>query len=365
MKICFLAPANNYHTQKWVRYFVDHGHDVYVLSLTDGQIEGAKIYWLNSNTSAHASDLSKLKYLLQFRQIRKIIDEIKPDIINAHYASSYGTLAALAGLKNYIVSVWGSDVYDFPCKSILHKTLLKYSLRSASYIFSTSHAMAKETRKYTDKKIFITPFGVDMNLFNPDKRTRRKDGKFIIGTVKKLEPKYGIDYFLKAVKLVKQNRPDIPLEVRIAGNGSHEEEYHQLAKDLGISDTVTWLGFISQEKAASEWANMDCAIIFSESESESFGVSAVEAGAAGIPCIISDIPGLMEATKPGKTSIVVSRGRSDLLADEIIDMYDCPKKREKLGIEGRRFEKNTYELNQCFKYIEGIFENLMVNYADS
>lgn len=357
MKICFLAPANNYHTQKWVRYFADHGHEVTVLSLTDGKIEGAQVYWLNANTSSRASDLSKLKYLFQFRKIKQLVHEIKPDIINAHYASSYGTLAALAGLKNHIVSVWGSDVYDFPRKSIFHKKMLEYSLNSASYIFSTSHAMAKETRKYTDKKIYITPFGVNMDLFNPDKRNRENDGKFIIGTVKKIEPKYGIDYFLKAVKLVKEQRPDIPLEVRIAGNGSHEEEYHQLAEELGISPIVKWLGFIPQEQAAVEWANMDCGIIFSESES--FGVSAVEAQAAGIPVIISDIPGLMEATDPGVTSIVVPRKNVICLAQNIIKLFDSMSERQKIGTAGRLYVTNEYELNQCFQKVEAYFNEIL------
>lgn len=361
MKICFLAPANNYHTQKWVRYFADHGHEVTVLSLTDGKIEGAQVYWLNANTSSRASDLSKLKYLFQFRKIKQLVHEIKPDIINAHYASSYGTLAALAGLKNHIVSVWGSDVYDFPRKSIFHKKMLEYSLNSASYIFSTSHAMAKETRKYTDKKIYITPFGVNMDLFNPDKRNRENDGKFIIGTVKKLEPKYGIDYFLKAVKLVKEQRPDIPLEVRIAGNGSHEEEYHQLAEELGISPIVKWLGFIPQEQAAVEWANMDCGIIFSESESESFGVSAVEAQAAGIPVIISDIPGLMEATDPGVTSIVVPRKNIGMLAAQIIKIYENPKSMTNMANEGRQYVESHYELDHCFREIGRLFQEIKRN----
>lgn len=359
MKICFLAPANNYHTQKWARYFVDHGYEVSVLSLTKGDIDGAKVYWLNANTGTGASDFSKLKYLFQFRHIQKIVNDIKPDIINAHYASSYGTLAALAGLKNHIVSVWGSDVYDFPRKSIFHRKLLEFSLNSAKCIFSTSNAMAKETRKYTNKEIFITPFGVDMDLFNPDKRDRNDDGKFIIGTVKKLEPKYGIDYFLKAIRLVKEKRPDIPLEVRIAGNGSHELQYHQLANELGIADIVKWLGFISQEKAAKEWANMDCGIIFSESESESFGVSAVEAGAAGISVIISDIPGLMEATSPTVSSLVVPRGNVKLLAEAIIKMYDSPEQRKMMGNAGREFESNTYELNQCFRKVEGYYDKII------
>lgn len=359
MKICFLAPANNYHTQKWVRYFVDQGNEVSVLSLTKGEIDGAKVYWLNANTGSGASDFAKLKYLLQFHHIREIINEIKPDIINAHYASSYGTLAALAGLKNHIVSVWGSDVYDFPRKSIFHKKLLEFSLNSARCIFSTSNAMAEETRKYTKKNIFITPFGVDMDLFNPEKRERIDDGKFIIGTVKKLEPKYGIDYFLKAVSIVKEKRPDIPLEVRIAGNGSHELQYHQLAKELGIENIVKWLGFISQEKAAKEWANMDCGIIYSESESESFGVSAVEAQAAGIPVIVSDVPGLQEAVNPGTSAAVVLRGKSELLAEKIIELYETPDKRVDMGKIGREYVKEHYELNKCFQRVVGYYAQLL------
>ena len=361
MKICFLAPANNYHTRKWVRYFVSHGYDVSVLSLTEGNIDGAKVYWLNSHTrSSRASDFAKLKYLLQFYRIKQIINEIQPDIINAHYASSYGTMAALAGLKNHIVSVWGSDVYDFPRKSIFHKKILSFSLNSARCIFSTSNAMAKETRKYTNKNIYITPFGVDMDLFNPDKRNRPDyDDKFVIGTVKTLDPKYGIDFFLRAVRIVKEKRPDIPLEVRIAGNGNHELQYHQLANELGIADIVKWLGFISQEKAAKEWANMDCGIIFSESES--FGVSAVEAGASGIPVIISDLPGLMEATSPTVSSLVVPRGNVKLLAEAIIKMYDSPEQRKMMGNAGREFEANTYELNQCFERIEEYYREVMIS----
>lgn len=351
MKICFLAPANNYHTKKWCAYFIGQGHQVTVISLTDGQIDGTTVYWLNSNTEATQSDFRKIRYLFQFIKVRRLIHKIKPDVINVHYASSYGTLAALSGLKNYIVSVWGSDVYEFPKKSFLHRMLLKYSLGSAKYIFSTSKAMAKETRKYTDKKIYITPFGVDMTLFNPDKRTRLDKTEFVIGTVKRLEPKYGIDYFLRAVKIVRENRPDIPLKVRIAGKGTHEAEYKRLAEELGIADIVSWLGFISQQDAAKEWANMDCAIIFSESESESFGVSAVEAQAAGVPVIISDIPGLMEATDPGVTSLVVPRKNIRELADAIIKIYDCPEVGSDMAKKGRYFVSHTYELNQCFHYI--------------
>lgn len=122
----------------------------------------------------------KLKYLLHGKEIRKILDHIHPDIINVHYATSYGTAVAWAGVKNYTLSVWGSDVYDFPNKSILHRKMLEFSLKHATHIFSTSSAMAKETSKYTNKHIYITPFGVDMNFFHPNKRNISHDENFVI-----------------------------------------------------------------------------------------------------------------------------------------------------------------------------------------
>ena len=246
MRICFLAPANNYHTKKWCKWFTEQGHEVHVISFIDSAIPNVTVHYINTGADAEASDTSKLKYLTKTKEVKKTVDAINPDVINVHYATSYGTVAALSGLKKYVLSVWGSDVYDFPKKSPLHKALLKFSLARATYLFSTSQAMADETHKYTKKKIEITPFGVDMELFNPDKRTRETDNYFVVGTVKALTPKYGIDYLLKAVAIIKNEYPEIPIRLRVVGKGEQERQYKDFAKDLGIDQITTWLGFISQ-----------------------------------------------------------------------------------------------------------------------
>ena len=358
MRICFLAPATSAHVIKWCRYFTGRGHEVHVISFTDGKIPGTAVHYIDSQAGVSSSDLRKLSYLTRVFKIRKIVSQIQPDIINAHYATSYGTVAALAGMKNYIVSVWGSDVYDFPRKSRLHRLLLQFSLRRASYLFSTSHAMAKEAEKYTDKEFIITPFGVDTKLFTPEKRSRR-DKKFVIGTIKGLYYKYGIDYLLKAAAILKKEHPEIPLLVRIAGKGEGEAVFHQLAERLGLASVVEWLGFISQEQAALEWANMDLAIIPSSDESESFGVAAVEAQSCGCPVIISDIPGLMEATQPGDTSVVVPRKNAEKLAEAIFNLYCEPEKRKNMGENGRQYVMDRYEYEHCFHKIEEEFETVI------
>lgn len=363
MKICFLAPANNYHTKKWSKWFSNHGHEVHVISFIDDSIDNVKVHYIDTGVSTDSSDSKKIKYLLKARQVKKIVDTICPDVVNAHYATSYGTVAALSGLKNYVLSVWGSDVYDFPKKSLFHKWMLKYSLYRAKYIFSTSRAMADETHKYTNKKIEITPFGVDMDLFNPNKRIRsydlQQDGKFIVGTVKALTPKYGIDYLLKAVYIIKREHPEIPIYVRIAGKGEKELEYKELAEQLEIADIVTWLGFIPQEEAACEWANMDVAVI--PSLQESFGVSAVEAQACQIPVIISNVPGLKEATRPQISSVVLEKIDAREIADAILQLYENRQLCIAYGIAGRKFVDREFEINNCFKKIEKIYENIITS----
>ena len=362
MRICFVGPANSAHIVKWCTWFGQRGHEIHVISFTPGEIEGVDVRLIDPGVNPDGSDFGKLKYLFCGGRIRKLVEEIHPDIVNVHYATSYGAAAALSGLKNYVLSVWGSDIYDFPKKSPLHRAFLKYSLNKAGHLFSTSQAMADEAKKYTDRTFEITPFGVDMELFNPNRRTRKSDPSaegnvFVIGTVKGLSDKYGIRYILEAAAEIKK-RGTIPLRVRIAGRGPQEQEYRALAEELSISDITTWLGFISQKQAAEEWANMDIAVIPSTLESESFGVSAVEAQACGTPVIVSDIPGLMEATKPGVSASVVARHNSHQIAEEIDRLYASPEMRRLMAEAGRNFVEHKYNLNDTFQHIETLLKRI-------
>ena len=360
MKICFVAPANSTHILKWCTWFNNHGHETHVISFTPGCIEGSKVHLIDIGVNTNGGDIGKLKYLLTGKQIKRIIEDIQPDVVNAHYATSYGVAMALSGIKEYILSVWGSDIYEFPHKSLFHKALLKYSLSKASHLFSTSQAMADEAKRYTNRHFDITPFGVDMELFNPNKRIRTTDKPFIIGTIKTLAELYGIDYILKAIAIIRKTNPELDISVRIAGDGPQANDLQALATELKINDITVFLGRITQEEAAVEWANMDVAVIPSI-RYESFGVSAVEAQASGIPVIISDVAGLRETTCPGHSSIVVPLCDEKAIADMILVLYHDPILRKKMGIEGRKNVNEKYELNKCFNAIQEHF----VTYAKS
>ena len=73
MKICFIAPADNYHTIKWCKWFNSRGHVIHVVSFVDSKIDGVTVHSLNANVNVQGSDFSKLRYLKYAKKIRNIV----------------------------------------------------------------------------------------------------------------------------------------------------------------------------------------------------------------------------------------------------------------------------------------------------
>lgn len=354
MKICYLADINSAHTHKFLNYFVKKGYDIHVISLGKGEYNGVKVHSLDieDNVMKGKSEKGKVGYLKKIKKVKELINEIKPDILHAHYASSYGLLGALANYHPYIISVWGSDVYDFPIKSPIHKMIIKYNLKKADYILSTSNVMKKETEKYTNKEIKVTPFGVDINKFYPNKI---ESDEIIIGTIKTLEEKYGVQYLVKAFKQVKEENKDLDIKLRIGGKGSQEDYLKNLCRELNIENDVTFLGFVKPDDVIKEFQRFDISVFPSTLDSESFGVAAVESEACGTPVIVSNVGGLMESTKPNETSLVVEKKSVEDLAEKLNILVRDKDLRIKMGKAARKFVEDNYSLEKNFEYINKIY----------
>lgn len=354
MKICYLADINSAHTHKFLNYFVKKGYDIHVISLGKGEYNGVKVHSLDieDNVMKGKSEKGKVGYLKKIKKVKELINEIKPDILHAHYASSYGLLGALANYHPYIISVWGSDVYDFPIKSPIHKMIIKYNLKKADYILSTSNVMKKETEKYTNKEIKVTPFGVDINKFYPNKV---ESDEIIIGTIKTLEEKYGVQYLVKAFKQVKEENKDLDIKLRIGGKGSQEDYLKNLCRELHIENDVRFLGFVKPDDVIKEFQRFDISVFPSTLDSESFGVAAVESEACGTPVIVSNVGGLMESTKPNETSLVIEKKSVEDLAEKLNILVRDKDLRIKMGKAARKFVEDNYSLEKNFEYINKIY----------
>ena len=355
--VCYLADGSNPHVIKWCDYFKKRGYNIHVISLNGGNIDGVKVHDFSANVEQlrNESAFKKVGYVKYIGEIKKIVNEIKPDILHAQYASSYGFIGSFLGYHPYVISVWGTDIYDFPNNGFLQKQIIKHNFRKADYIFSNSKDMAKEANKYTNKHVDVTFFGVDMERFKPVKVD--KEDAFVIGIIKSLEKKYGIKYLIQAFKEVKDEHKDKKILLKIGGSGQDMDNLINLTKELGLENEVEFLGRIAPENIAKTFCSFDLTVF--PSLREGFGVAAIESQACEVPVIVTNVGGHPESLKNNETGIIVEAKSSKQLKDAIIELINDDKLRAEMGKKGRKFVRDNYEVNSNYKDIECIYESIL------
>lgn len=348
MRIFFLSDGKNPHTLKWVRSLAGQGVDVFVFSLAAFD---HGLYSEFPNVTCFSADRKldgiKLSYLTTLNALKTKINEFRPTIVHAHYASSYGLLGALSGFRPLFISVWGTDVFEFPRKSFLHRMVLQFNLRCASKIFSTSHTMAKEILKYTSKQVQVIPFGVNLEQFSPKETSLRlfNEDDLVVGIVKTLEPKYGVEVLLRAFSFVKHKNFATKLKLLIVGRGAQEIELKQLVDKLGLASVTHFTGWVPVEKI-SDYHNAIDISVFPSVCDESFGVAVVEASACEKPVIVSRRGGLPEVVDENVTGLIVPSGDVEALAAAIEKLVVDPELRRRLGKQGRVRVTELYDWNE-------------------
>jgi len=337
MKILLLAAANCIHTTRWANGLVSRGIDVHLVSAHVSPLD------LDSRVHLHIlKNKSPFGYLTAVFEVRKLIKQIQPGLVNAHYATGYGLLARLVGFKPTLLSVWGSDVYDFPEKSFLHRWLLKGNLKSATAIASTSHCMARKTAEtFQHKNVFITPFGIDETIFSPSAKPEELQNQIVLGTVKTLKHGYGIDVLIQAFAQAWQTlgSPE-NVKLEISGSGPDLDELQNLAHDLGVLKQVLFHGQVSHQDVPQMLNRLDIYCAFSRFES--FGVAILEASACEKPVIVSDADGPAEVTLDGITGMVVPKEDVDASAKAMIKLIQDETLRQKMGKAGRQHVLENY-----------------------
>lgn len=361
MKIVLLAPANSIHTVQWAKYLSQSGIDICVIS------QHSKNEDMPSHIPVYLLPYSGLKgYFFNTFAVKKLLKQLQPDIVHAHYASGYGTTARLVNFHPYILSVWGSDVYDFPYKSKLHCWLLRKNLYSADRLTSTSHCMMEQTLKIASslQSFDIVPFGVDIQKFTKSNNVKIQDD-IVIGTVKTLSEKYGIDLLIQAFAILKENltasHPEIAskLKLRIVGGGKQRAELEYLAQKLNLKNSITFTGQVSHQQVPLELDKLDIYVALSRLDSESFGVAIIEAGAMRLPCVVANVGGLPEVVCNNKTGIIVPRENPKAAAEALEKLVLNVKLQHSMGNAAYDFVKNHFSWESCIEKMNQVYKQLL------
>jgi L-malate glycosyltransferase len=363
LKVLLLADINSIHTQKWALALRGAGIGIAVFSLrspytTYPEMQDITVFTpANSGHDLSSSGLvNKTRYIAALPALRKCIRAFAPDIVHAHYASSYGTLAALCRFHPFILSFWGSDIYDFAKRSPLTAFIIRHNLRKADQVLSTSIAMAEEINKYTSKKIAVTPFGIDPAIFkhSPVQSIFAKDD-IVIGTTKSLEPVYGNETLIRAFAELYVRHPNLPLRLLIVGGGSLLGSLKNLVHSLELGHVVVFTDSVAHTQIPAYLNMMD--IYAALSFSESFGVSVIEASACELPVVVTKIGGLKEVTEDQVTALQVPVNRIEETVQAFEKLILNHGLRRELGTNGRRRVIKLYNWKHNVQDMIKIYQN--------
>ena len=342
-----LADGSSAHTEKWITDLEKNGIKIFLFSLRPlsnylakkNQTNNILSYSCDISLKSNASIFKKSTYLKILPQLKREIKQFQPDLLHAHYISSYGLLAYLSGFRPYVLSVWGSDILVFPKRSIIHKTSIKTILKNATKVFATSQLMLDVVQNQFGKKESMRlPFGIDTKQFKPLPQSA-PDRPFTFIILKSLTTTYGIDIAIEAFSKLKMQLPNKPMHLLIYGDGEKRKEYETLAGEL-LNECIFFKGKIPNSEASNALQHAD--VFINISRNESFGVSVLEASACGLPVIVSNKGGLPETVIPNETGTMLEELTADCCATAMEAYLKDNKKRHEHGNNGRAFVLKNY-----------------------
>lgn len=344
MKICFLGDAASIHLKRWCEYFVSCGDEVSIISFRAASIPGVKIFFVGEGMNISA-DGGNSKYLKKILHIKKLLKVINPDIVNAHYLTSYGLLGALVKRNNLAISTWGSDVLVAPGRNIIYNKLAKYSLKKADIITSDSLYMTEAIIKLCSeagKEILTVPMGINPKTFNNFDRNQVFNWKLL--STRTLIDNSNIDVIIRAIKIIKDEYDKV--ELIITNEGDKSDELKQLCSELKLQNNIRFIGKVD-EKVIVELLK-ECSVYISIPKSDSTSVSLLEAMAAGIYPILSNIPANKEWIQDNENGSILSEISEETLAECIIQQT-----------KSSNLFNNAMKINQEIIQKKALWENNM------
>jgi len=345
MRLCFLAAGNSVHSHRWIRFFAEKGHDIFWISLApldEQALPGVTCYDLSSDFGRLASLAAAVP------KIRRIIREITPEVVHAHYAGSYGVLGAISGFQPLVLTAWGSDIL-FAGRAPVKSALVKWVLRKANLITCDADHMVEVMRALgTDtKKIHLVFFGVEVDRFCPgpsEEEIRAKwgaQGRRVVMSLRNLEPIYNVGTLIEAVPRVIAAVPKTRFV--IAGGGSQESALKELARGLGVEASVIFIGRYLNSDLPKMLRSADVYVSTSLSDA-GIAASTAEAMASGLPVVITDTGENRRWVEEGESGFVVAARDSSALAEKLILLLKDFQKRADMGQAARAVivERNNY-----------------------
>ncbi len=344
----------------------EKGHEIHFITYS----KPVRMDWFTKNMYYHevsVSDYPLFEYapyelLLSSKLVDVAINQ-KLDILHVHYAIPHASAAFSAQqiLKTrnidlpFITTLHGTDI-TLLGKDKSFQPVIEFAINQSDAVTAVSESLKEDTYQffYIKKNIEVIPNFIDPSLyrFAEDIELRaqfaEKD-EVIITHISNFRKVKRVDDVIRIFKDVQQQ---LSAKLLMVGDGPEIHQVKNLARELGISDKVFFLG---KSKRIEQITSISDVFLL-PSETESFGLVALEAMASGVAVVSSNVGGLAEVNKDGVTGFLNDVGDIEGMIASVLTIL---KDKDTLA----RFKTNALEHSQKFELnkIVPVYENLYLS----
>ena len=298
----------------------------------------------------------------------KLVDVVKYeqlDLLHVHYAIPHASAAYMAK------QILASEGIHIPVVTTLHGTditlvgkdasfepVITFAINQSDAVTAVSESLKRDTYEHfkIKKHIHVIPNFINLDQYRvtPVLSAKRKyapgDEKIVIHISNFRKVKRVEDVVLVFNKI----RKEIPVKLLLVGDGPERHKIEALCRELGTCNDITFLGKVKATEQVLSLADL----FLLTSESESFGLAALEAMASGVPVISTNTGGLPEVNVDGFSGYLSNVGDINAMADNAISILRDGKRLE-------QFKKNAltqahkFEMSKILPLYEQVYEKLL------
>jgi N-acetyl-alpha-D-glucosaminyl L-malate synthase BshA len=297
-------------------------------------------------------------------KIIEVAENEKLDVLHMHYAIPHATAAFLARemykparYLPFVTTLHGTDITLVGSrKSFLPIT--RFSIAQSDALTAISQYLADETcRTFGNCAVEVIP-----NFINADQYQRRENkqlrsqlapkGEKLLMHVSNFRPVKRIG---DCVRALAQMRGRVNARLVMCGDGPERAGAETLAKDHGVADDVL---FVGQVPNIADYLSV-ADLLLLPSETESFGLAALEAMACETPVIATRAGGLPEVVRDGETGYLVEVGDTRTMAERAVEILSDEKKRREMGARGRAWAVERFNTEIVIPQYEKLYERVV------
>lgn len=313
-----------------------------------------------------------LNYLLvplflvgQLWAVIRLLRRKRFELIHAHWLIPQGLVAAI-GLTitrrkiPLACTSHGGDL--FAMRGAIFQRLKRWVIDRNRALTAVSRAMKTLVvdMGVAEDKVQVISMGVDLrHRFTPDVGAKRSPGELLF--VGRLVEKKGLKILLEAMPKVLARYPAIRLSV--AGDGPLGGEMRDLAREMGISGKVDFLGMVSQSELPAMYRRATLAVfpflVAKSGDQEGFGLVQVEAMGCGCPVIAGDLPAIHDSVAHGETGLLAPPGNPNGLAETILRALNDSDLCSRLAREARKKAVEQFDWEVIAEKYSGLYDRLI------